>query len=243
MSHPLCIIVGAGDGLGQSLARRFALENHNLALVSRTESGSQLAMDAARAANGGINITHHKADVTHPETVETAISGIVDNHGPPDQLIYNVCDGFDGCDPLDISYKQFEQVLRREVVGAFAAAKAVIPSMRERGKGCILFSSATAALRGSATHTLYAIGKFGLRALSQSLAKAYSSDGVHVVHVRLDCDLDVPRMRKIYQDANRDSNLADPDAVAKSYWWVSQQPPEAWSNEVELRPNTERWTY
>ena len=73
-----------------------------------------------------------------------------------------------------------------------------------------MFSSATAAYRGSATNTLYAIGKFGLRALSQSLAKAYSKDGVHIVHMRLDCDLDVPIMREIYGKSFVANNMAKP---------------------------------
>ena len=105
-----------------------------------------------------------------------------------------------------------------------------------------MFSSATAALRGSAAFPLYAIGKFGLRALAQSLAKAHAGDGIHVVHMRLDCDLDVPVMRDLYGDDNDQAGLADPDAVADTYWWVHRQPPAAWSNEVELRPFSETWT-
>ncbi len=114
--------------------------------------------------------------------------------------------------------------------------------MRERGRGSVLFSSATAALRGSATHPLYAIGKFGLRALSQSLAKAYSKDGVHIVHVRLDCDLDVPLMRGYHGDSFNPEAAANTDDVADAYWWAHQQPRSAWSNEIELRPYTEVWT-
>ncbi|MEM7269858.1 MAG: short-chain dehydrogenase, partial [Pseudomonadota bacterium] len=90
---------------------------------------------------------------------------------------------------------------------------------------------------------LYAIGKFGLRALSQSLAKAYAKDGVHIVHVRLDCDLDVPIMRNLYGDAYDPAKLADPADIAEGYWLTHLQPKGAWSNEIELRPHGERWTY
>ena len=106
-----------------------------------------------------------------------------------------------------------------------------------------MFSSATAAYRGSATNALYAIGKFGLRALSQSLAKAYSKDGVHIVHMRLDCDLDVPIMREIYEKSFVANNMAKPTDVAETYWWAHHQPKTAWSNEIELRPHTEKWSY
>ena len=163
--------------------------------------------------------------------------------GDVEILIYNVRDKFARREPLEITYAELDEIYHVEVVGAFAAAKAVLPAMRERGRGSIFFSSATAALRGSATHPLYAIGKFGLRALSQSLAKAYARDGVHVVHVRLDCDLDVPIMREAYGDRFDPENMANTDDVAETYWWVHQQPKSAWTNEIELRPYTETWTY
>ena len=115
--------------------------------------------------------------------------------------------------------------------------------MIKNSKGSIFFSSATAAYRGSNTYPLYAIGKFGLRALSQSLSKAYAKEGVHIIHVRLDCDLDVPYMKQSYGTEYNSDNLANPDDVAESYWLTHLQPKSAWSNEIELRPYTEHWTY
>jgi NADP-dependent 3-hydroxy acid dehydrogenase YdfG len=115
--------------------------------------------------------------------------------------------------------------------------------MIRRSRGSVFFSSATAAFRGSNTHPLYAIGKFGLRALSQSLSKAYAKNGVHIVHFRLDCDLDVPIMRDLYGEEYDPVKLANPDDVAETYWLTYLQPKSAWSNEVEIRPHTEAWTY
>jgi NADP-dependent 3-hydroxy acid dehydrogenase YdfG len=144
--------------------------------------------------------------------------------------------------PLAIEYAELRDILEIEVVGALAAAKAVMPAMIEKGRGTVIFSSATAAFRGSAGNPLYAIGKFGLRALAQSLAKAYAKEGVHVAHVRLDCDLDVPIVRQL-MGAKFDPNYtASPDDVAQTYLWICEQPKSAWSNEVELRPFTENWT-
>ena len=141
-----------------------------------------------------------------------------------------------------MSFEALEETFRLEVVSAFAAAKAVLPAMRNRRRGSVIFSSATAAYRGSAAFPLYAIGKHGLRALSQSLAKAYGRDGVHVAHVRLDCDLDTPIMREVYGDAFDPAKLADPADVAEAYWRLHEQPKSAWTNELELRPHTETWT-
>jgi NAD(P)-dependent dehydrogenase (short-subunit alcohol dehydrogenase family) len=240
MTRPLCVIVGAGEGLGRALAAKFASEGCNLALVSRSVEGSRGARQAAQAE--GARVGFFTADATRPETIETALGAASDSMGSVEVLIYNVRDSFVRCEPLEMTYDQLDAVFRIEVMGAFAGAKAVLPGMRERGQGTILFSSATAAFRGSASHPLYAIGKFGLRGLSQSLAKAYAADGVHVAHIRLDCDLDMPLMRESYGDAYKPGLLADPAAIAETYWWVYRQPKEAWSNEVEVRPFTESWT-
>ena len=240
MSRPVCAIVGAGEGLGRSLAARFAGEGFDIALVSRTEKGSRAA---AGAANERARVRFLAADATEPQSIEQALATVAREMGEVQVLIYNARGNFTRCEPLAMTYAQLDDIYHVEVVGAFAAAKAVIPAMRERGSGSVLFSSATAALRGSGIIPLYAIGKFGLRALSQCLAKAYAKDGVHVVHFRLDCDLDVPLMRELYADRYNPEAMADPDAVAETYWWAHRQPKSAWSNEIELRPHTETWTY
>ena len=243
MSRPVCAIVGAGEGLGRSLAAKFAAEGFDIALISRTEKGSRAAADAATSASESTRVEFLAADATEPQTIERALSTLAREMGEVQVLIYNARGSFTRCEPLAMTYAQLDDIYHVEVVGAFAAAKSVIPAMRERGSGSVLFSSATAALRGSGIVPLYAIGKFGLRALSQSLAKAYAKDGVHVVHFRLDCDLDVPLMRELYGDKYNPDQLADPDDVAEAYWWAHRQPKSAWSNEIELRPHTEAWTY
>ena len=242
MPQPVCAIVGAGEGLGRALAAKFAQERFDIALISRTVNGSGAAAEAAARANPKANVKFFAADATQPETIEQAFTGIVGEMGEVEVLIYNTRGGFPRCEPLEMTYAALDDIFRLEVVGAFAAAKSVLPAMRDRGHGSLLFSSATAALRGSASHPLYAIGKFGLRALSQSLAKAYSKDGVHIVHVRLDCGLDMPLMRAAHGDNYDPENMANTDDVAETYWWAHQQPKSAWSNEIELRPYTETWT-
>lgn len=241
MIKPVCAIVGAGAGLGRALAAKFGAEGMDVALVSRTAAGSAESLEAAQAA--GARARFFAADATRPESLEQALAGVTADMGDIDCLIYNARGGMMQRAPLEMSYAELEDIFRLEVVGAHAAAKTVMPAMISRGRGTVMFSSATAALRGSATNPLYAIGKFGLRALSQSLAKAYSKDGVHVVHVRLDCTLDVPDVRAWYGDRFDKETTADCDDVAASYWWVHLQPRSAWTNELELRPYTETWTF
>lgn len=243
MTQPVCAIVGAGEGLGQSLAAKFASNGFDLALLSRSEKGSSAAVEAATAANSSAAVRYFQADATDTQSIEAAFESIVADMREIEVLIYNARGGYSSINPLDMTYAQLNEIYQLEVVGAFAAAKAVMPAMIERGRGTVLFSSATAALRGSGSNPLFAIGKFGLRALSQSLTKAYAKDGVHIVHMRLDCSLDVPVIRKYYDDKFTVEDTSNTDDVAETYWWVHQQPKSAWSNEVELRPYTENWTY
>jgi short-subunit dehydrogenase len=242
MDHGLCAIVGAGEGLGQSLAAAFACKGFDVALLSRSEKGSAAAAEAARRANPRAEVRFIAVDAGKPQTVEDGLTRLAREPGGVEVLVYNVRGDLRLKPPLAIEYGELREVLEIEVVGALAAAKAVMPAMIEKGRGTVIFSSATAAFRGSASNSLYAIGKFGLRALAQSLAKAYAKDGVHVAHIRLDCDLDVPIVRRLMGAKFDPKYAASTDDVAQTYLWVCEQPKSAWSNEVELRPFTENWT-
>jgi NADP-dependent 3-hydroxy acid dehydrogenase YdfG len=243
MDQRVCAIVGAGEGLGQSLAAAFAAKGFAIALVSRSEKGSAAAADATRAANAAAKVRFFAGDAADPPALEAALGRASAEMGGCDVLIYNVRGDLRYKSPLQIEYEELREILELEVVGALAAAKAVMPGMIEKQRGTVIFSSATAAFRGSATNALYAIGKFGLRALAQSLAKAYAKAGVHVAHVRLDCALDVPVVRSMMGERFDPQKAAMTDDVAKTYLWIAEQPKSAWSNEVELRPFTEDWTY
>ncbi len=243
MDHKVCAIVGAGEGLGQSLAAAFARKGFDIALLSRSENGSAAAFAAARRANPQAKVRFVAADAGQPQTVEDGLASLVRETEGVDVLIYNVRGDFRPTSPLAIEYSELRYIFEIEVVGALAAAKAVMPAMIEKARGTVIFSSATAAFRGSAGNPLYAIGKFGLRALAQSLAKAYAKAGVHVAHIRLDCELDVPIVRKLMGAKFDPKHAASTDDVAQTYLWVCEQPKSAWSNEVELRPFTEEWTF
>ena len=237
-NRPLCVIVGAGEGLGVSLARAFAQDGNDLILMGRSVEGVAKAREAAQEA--GAHVEAVQADARDAGAIAAALGP---RSGEAESLVYNPRGSLAFKPPLEVTAAELTDVLALEVVGALSAAQAVLPGMLARGRGTILFSSATAALRGSGRNLLYAAGKFGLRGVSQSLAKAYASKGIHVAHVRLDCALDVPVVKKMMGAQYNREKTADPDDVAKSYVWVHHQPRSAWSNEVELRPFTEDWTY
>ena len=243
MTDKTCLIIGAGDGLGQALSKQFAEKGYDLALVSRSQSGSKVALNAAEVAKPGGRHGYFPGDATKPKSMSNVVQQIQSGYGCIDILIYNARGSYTPKEPLEMTFSDLDEIYQLEVVGAFAAAKVLLPKMIERGHGTIIYSSATAALRGSGTNPLYAIGKFGLRALSQSLAKAYSKNGIHVAHVRLDCTLDVPLIRKWLGDKFMEEDASNVNDVAESYWWIHNQPKSAWSNEVELRPYTENWSF
>lgn len=241
MTRAVCVVVGAGAGLGKSLASAFASAGFDLALISRSRGGAGVAVAAAQAANPAVTVRSFQADATSPQTLERVLGAIASEMGPVDVLIYNVRGEPKWKAPLEIAYDELRDVFDLEVVGALAAVKSVMPGMIARQRGTVMFSSATAAFRGSPTAPQYSVAKFALRGLAQSLGRAYAKNGVHVVHMRLDCALDGPLIRNIMGPAFDPHDVANPDDVAKTYVWVHQQPRSAWSNEVELRPHTETW--
>jgi len=131
-------------------------------------------METAKTANNKVEVRFYSADATTLETLESALSATAPDLGEIDVLIYNARGEFMASAPLDMSYAALEDIYRVEVIGAFATAKSVLPSMIKQSRGSLFFSIATAALRGSGTYPLYFIGKFGLRALSQSLTRVYA---------------------------------------------------------------------
>lgn len=244
MNNPksVCAIIGAGEGLGVSLARAFAADGADLALLSRTAAGSAQAKEAAMAVNPAGRTLFVEADATQSASLESGLKRVASELGPVNILIYNVRGNLSFKAPLDVSADDLRRILELEVIGALAATQAVLPSMIQRGAGTILYSSATAALRGSANGLLYATAKFGLRGMAQSVTKAYAAKGVHVAHIRLDCALDVPVVRQLMGKNYKQENTANTDDVAQTYLAIHKQPRSAWSNEVELRPFTENWT-
>ncbi len=135
MSKPLCVIAGFAEGLGRALAAKFASCGFDLALISRSKKNSAAAADAIATANGASTVRLFCADVTRPETLESTIATIDQEMGEIDLLIYNVRGNFTACEPLDMSYDALENVYREEVVGAFAAAKAVLSGRITRSRG------------------------------------------------------------------------------------------------------------
>jgi NAD(P)-dependent dehydrogenase (short-subunit alcohol dehydrogenase family) len=169
--------------------------------------------------------------------VASAFKEVRNGLGDPEVFVYNA-GAFQMGGILEVSPDQFDECFRANCSGAFYGAQQVLPAMVERGRGTILLTGATAALRGSANFAALATGKFGLRALAQSMAREFGPQGIHVAHTIIDGQIDTPRLREAQPDREENTTLF-PEAIAEAYWQLYSQDPTAWTLELDLRPAVE----
>ncbi len=185
----IAAVLGVGPGLGAAVARRFAREGYTLALLAR-RADALADVEREIAAAGG-RAASFSADATDPASVAAAFADVRARLGDPEVLVYNA-GAFVAGGVLDVTPVEFEACFRANCSGAFAAAREVVPAMLARGSGTILLTGATAGLRGSAGFIALAAGKFGLRAVGQSLARELHPKGIHVAYVVIDGQIDTP---------------------------------------------------
>jgi NAD(P)-dependent dehydrogenase (short-subunit alcohol dehydrogenase family) len=235
-NEKVAVIVGVGPGLSAALARRFAREGYAVALLARRIEPPREVQQRIEGAGGrAISVV---ADATSAASVVGAFAEIRTSLGEPEVFIYNA-GAFQVGGALDITPEQFEACWKANCLGGFLGAREVLPGMVARGRGTILFTGATASIRGSANFSCLAVGKFGLRALAQSLAREFGPKGIHVAHVIIDGQIHVPDRPML---AGRPTHtMLDPDAIARTYWELHCQPPTAWTHEIDLRPAVEKF--
>ena len=235
MSDRVAAVLGVGPGLGAAVARRFAGEGFGVALMARKEES--VADVREEIEGGGGTALSVSADATDPDSVARAFERVLGELGDPEVFVYNA-GAFQMGGILDLSPEQFDDCFRANCAGAFYAAQQVLPAMVEAGGGTVLLTGASAALRGKANFSALAVGKFGLRALAQSMAREFGPQGVHVSHVIVDGQISTPRMRQMSPD-REDHTLLSPDAIAETYWQLHSQDRTAWTLELDLRPAVE----
>jgi NAD(P)-dependent dehydrogenase (short-subunit alcohol dehydrogenase family) len=177
------------------------------------------------------------ADATDAASVASAFGRVREELGEPEVFVYNA-GTFQMGGILELSPEQFDDCFRANCSGAFYGAQQVLPAMVERGRGTIILTGATAALRGSARFAALATGKFGLRALAQSMAREFGPQGIHVAHVVIDGQINTPRLREAQPDREESTTLS-PESIAETYWQLHAQDPTAWTLELDLRPAPE----
>ena len=226
-AYRTALIVGAGDGLSASLARLLAQSELSVALAARNpEKLSGLCAETGASA--------FACDAQDQAQVARLFEDVEEKLGPPDVVIYNASARARG--PLmTLDPDEVRRTLLVSAFGAFLVAQRAVPAMLGKGSGAILFTGASASVKGYAESAPFAMGKFALRGLAQSMARELSPKGIHVAHFVID-----GQIRRRSDDDPGDSTL-DPDAIAQTYVNVLMQPRSAWTSEVELRPWVERF--
>jgi NAD(P)-dependent dehydrogenase (short-subunit alcohol dehydrogenase family) len=227
MSQEIALIIGVGDGLSAALARRFAGEGMKLALAAR-QTGKLAPLSAETGGRA------YACDVGSRDQVRTLFADVTRDLGPPDIVVYNPSYRTRG--PLvELDPDEVEKTLMVTCFGGFLVGQAAARLMLARGSGSILFTGASASIKGYVHSAPFAMGKFGLRGLAQSMARELAPKNVHVAHFIIDGGIERPN-----GDARAAGRAADallkPEAIAESYLAIHRQHRSAWSWELELRP-------
>ena len=235
MADKVAAVLGVGPGLGAAVTRRFAVEGFAVALMARRqESVAGVREDIEIGGGTALAVS---ADATDPVSVAAAFDRVRAELGEPEVFVYNA-GAFQMGGILEISPEKFDECFKANCAGAFYAAQQVLPAMVEAGRGTVLLTGATAALRGGARFSALAVGKFGLRALAQSMAREFGPQGVHVAHAVIDGQIDTLRVREM-SPGREDHTMLSPDAIAETYWQLHSQDRTAWTLELDLRPAVE----
>jgi NADP-dependent 3-hydroxy acid dehydrogenase YdfG len=229
------IVAGVGPGLGASLARAFSREGYSVGLLSRRLESSEPVADEIRSRGG--KALALAVDVTQRTAVFEATKQCRAELGPITALAYNAS-GFGRGNFLELDPGTIRQSFEVGAMGAVHLAQVVIPDMLKNGHGFISLTGATASLRGRAGFAPLAIAKSSLRMLGQSLAREFHPQGIHVIHVIVDGQIDTPRIRA--RDPNRAAEtLIPPDSIADAVIHALRQPKNGWTHEIDIRPSTE----
>ena len=224
------LIVGAGPGLSASLARLCARAGLNVALAARH-------IDKLAELCAATHATAHACDASDPDAVAGLFAEVQARHGAPDLVVYNASGRVRG-PVIGLNPAAVREALEVSAFGAFLVAQQAAMRMLPKRHGAIALTGATAGVKGFANSSSFAMGKFALRGLAQSLARELSPNGIHVAHFVIDGGI---RAAARPDPADAPDSTLDPDAIAETYWHVLHQHRSAWSWEVEVRPWVERF--
>ena len=228
--YKTALIVGVGQGLSASLARLFAREGIRVALAARgiEKLGALCSETGARA---------FACNATDADDVERLFGLVEREIATPDVVVYNASGRARGAF-TDLAAADVAQAIAISAFGGFLVAQQAVKRMLPNHHGAILFTGASASVKGYAQSAPFAMGKFALRGLAQSMARELSPQGLHIAHFVIDGGI---RSAARAEPADQPDSMLDPDAIALSYWNVLQQPRSAWTWEMELRPWVEKF--
>jgi len=239
--HGVCCVIGAGDATGSAVARRFAKEGYTVCVARRTEAALQPLVDQITTQGG--RALAFGLDARREDEVVNLFQHIEADIGPIDVLVFNV-GGNVRFPVLETTAQKYFKVWEMCALAGFLAGREAARVMLPRGRGTILFTGATASVRGSNGFAAFAGGKAALRALAQSMAREFGPQGLHVAHVIIDGLIDTAFARANFAQRVAEvgpHGILNPDHIAEAYWWLHSQPRDAWTFELDLRPSVEKW--
>jgi NAD(P)-dependent dehydrogenase (short-subunit alcohol dehydrogenase family) len=235
------LVIGAGDATGGAIAKRFAREGYIACVTRRSADKLQPLVDSIRAE--GFDAHGFASDARKEEEVTALVEQIESTIGPIEAFVFNIGANVP-CSILDETARKYFKIWEMACFAAFLSAQAVARRMVKREHGTILFTGATAGLRGASHFAAFAGAKHGVRALAQSMARELGPRNIHVAHVVVDGAIDTAFIRDTFPDmyARKDQDgILDPEHIADNYWFLHSQPRDAWTFELDLRPWMEKW--
>lgn len=239
----VALIIGAGDDTGSAIARAFAKEGLHICVVRRPRHVEKLKALADNIISNGGSASPHGCDARDEVAMAALIKEIETEIGPIDVAVFNIGANVK-FDIAETTPRVFRKVWEMASFAGFLMAHNVAPFMQQRGRGTMIFTGATASVRGSAGFSAFAAAKHSLRALAQSCARELGPKGIHVAHTIIDGAIDSTFIREIFPkvDEMREKDLIlNPDHIAENYVRLYQQPRDSWTFELDLRPYGETW--
>ena len=241
---PVCLVIGAGAGIGGTVGEKFAREGYHAVLCSRSDAdGLQKLVSDIQEAGG--DATGYLLNATEDGALEERIAQVEADIGPIEVVVFNLGAQIGNRSLADTSFKAFELGWRMATLALFRVAKAVTPAMESRGLGTILVTSATAAVRGNAGQHSHAAAMGGRRMLCQSLNAEFGPKNIHIAHIIVDGAVDAPdtlgkmigaeAFQKLRETKGAEDGLMLPDEMAETYYHLARQHRSAWTHELDLR--------
>ncbi|WP_151714356.1 SDR family oxidoreductase [Acinetobacter bereziniae] len=240
-SNKVALVIGAGDATGGAIAKRFARGGYISCMTRRNAEKLQPLIDEIEGAGG--RAYGFASDARKEEQVIQLIEDIENNIGQIEVLVFNIGANVP-CSILEETARKYFKIWEMACFAAFLTGREVAKRMITRQQGTIIFTGATAGLRGAAYFSAFAGAKHALRALAQSMARELGPQNIHVAHVVVDGAIDTDFIKdsfpQIYAKKDQDGIL-NPEHIAENYWHIAQQPRDSWTHELDLRPWIEKW--
>ena len=239
--NEVALVIGAGDATGGTIARRFAAGGYTACVTRREADKLEPLLQSIRDAGGQAH--GFASDARKEDEVIALVERIEREIGPIEVLVFNIGANVP-CSVLEETARKYFKIWEMACFGGFLNGREVAKRMVARGRGTIIFTGATAALRGATNFAAFAGAKHALRALAQSMARELGPQGIHVAHVVVDGAIDTEFIRSNFPERyalKAQDGILNPEHIAENYWHLHRQPRDAWTFELDLRPYIERW--